>query len=90
MEGISNFTLENIKELEEIYNLIVKKVTNKELVIEFKLDEKLLGLLRYIFPKIIFKKVETNIYRAIWNNESHDLYDNDEIYKRVSSIDYII
>ena len=90
MEEISNFTLENIKELEEIYNYIMEKVTNKQLIIEFKLNEKLLGLIKYIFPKIIFKKMENTNYRAIWNIQSHDLYDNDEIYKKIMSINYII
>jgi hypothetical protein len=90
MEEISNITLENIKELEEIYNYIKEKVTNKELIIEFKLNEKLLGLIQYIFPKIIFKKMENTNYRAIWNIQSHNLYDNDEIYKKIMSINYII
>ena len=63
MEEISNFTLENIRELEEIYNYIKEKVANKELIIELRLNEKLLGLIRYIFPKIIFKK--TYRYRDI-------------------------
>ena len=90
MEEISIFTIDNLKELQEIYSLIVEKITNKQLIIEFRSDKKLLGLLRYIFPKIIFKKFDNNNYRVIWNNESHDLYDNEEIYKKITSVNYII
>ena len=65
MERISKFTIENIKELEEIYNLIVNKITNEEKIIKFQLNDtieiEILGLLKYIFPSILFKKIHENI-----------------------------
>lgn len=100
MEGISKFTLQNIKELEDIYNLIVNKITSKEKIIIFELNNtiEILGLLKHIFPSILFKKLENSTYMACWTKE-HILEENnktlsDEEYikmvDKVNSIDYIV
>lgn len=100
MEGISKFTLQNIKELEDIYNLIVNKITSKEKIIIFELNNtiEILGLLKLIFPSILFKKLENSTYMACWTKE-HILEENnktlsDEEYikmvDKVNSIDYIV
>jgi hypothetical protein len=102
MEGISKFTIQNIKELEDIYNLIVNKITNKEKIIKFQINNtieiEILKLLKHIFPSILFKKIENTTYIACWTKE-HILEENNKILsneeyirltERVASINYII
>jgi hypothetical protein len=102
MEGISKFTIQNIKELEDIYNLIVNKITNEEKIIKFQLNDtieiEILELLKHIFPSILFKKLENTTYIACWmkehileeNNKPLSAEEYNKMVERVASIDYIV
>ena len=91
MESITKFSIENIKEIEEIYKLIKDTIDNKEIVIDFKLKEvsenESFELLKYMFPKILFEKLESTKYRIILEKKNEEYK---KILDKVTNINYII
>ncbi len=89
MDGILRFT----NEIDEIYNLITKKLYNDETELEINISEKnekeSLRILQYIFPKIYFKKLESNKYKVFILEYINKKIDNEKIIEKIMSIDYI-
>ena len=63
MDNFSRFNLENIRDLERIYILISSAFTNNLKYLDTKIDEKIIYLLKYIFPTITIEKLDVETYR---------------------------
>jgi len=81
MDKFSNYSLEDIKDLERLYNLISIAATDKLDYYDIKMDEKLIYLVKCIFNKITIEKLDAQTCRI------HFIKKNNFIFQ---DINYII